>query len=79
MFDKTLTAGRTFRDVAPIFRHGTYSSDDMSFGTMHGISGVHTHVHACTISTQQGGIISNYLGLCEQTPKAPRETGYSAD
>lgn len=46
IFDKTLTVGRTFRNVATIFKHDTYSSDDMSLGTMHSISGVHTH--ACT-------------------------------
>lgn len=49
MFDKTLTTGRTFRNVATILRHGTYSSDDMSFRTMHSISVVHTHKHACTL------------------------------
>lgn len=49
IFDKTLTAGRTFRNVATIFKHGTYSSDDMSFGTMHSISVLYTHMHACTL------------------------------
>lgn len=64
MFDKTLTVGRTFITVATIFRHGTYSSDDMSFGTMHSISGVHTHARMYFMNTARRNYFKPFGVVC---------------
>lgn len=77
MFDKTLTTGDTFRNVATIFRHGTYSSCDMSIKTIHSISVIHITTHTPTHEHSRNGL--SYSGFCGQALKAPRETGYLSD